>query len=34
VRFSVLVIALTVTVVTVVIVMFELLAWLMTPPGA
>jgi hypothetical protein len=32
VRFSVLVIALTFTVVTVVVVMFEMLAWLMAPP--
>jgi hypothetical protein len=32
VRFSVLVVALTLTVVTVVVVMFELLAWLMAPP--
>jgi hypothetical protein len=33
VRFSVLVVALTFTVVTVVVVMFETLAWLMAPPG-
>jgi hypothetical protein len=32
VRFSVLVIALTFTVVTVIVVMFEMLAWLMAPP--